>query len=275
MNWKKIYPMLIALLVFSTLFSCEKTQVIRRKRQLKDTSLARIVVKRKLVVGVYTFFPPYITYELGNKISGFDVDVAKEVARVLNVDVDFRPLPWIDLVNGLKNKELDCLWGAMSVDNFENIPCIFSNIYMNSSLSTMVLSNSPYKSNEDLKNKPVGLLNLTDSASSALTLSAAMSHFENLQIYSNFHIATDELRRKKISALLLDLFSISQLISNGEKMRMLNEPIYRNSYAVVFNVEDVNLRNRINGILLDLEYKGKLAEISRKWFGSDVLVIGK
>lgn len=277
MTHKKTYlliKILFLLGIFLASFSC-KPRVIRRTRAIKDTSLASVMVRRKLLVGVHKFYPPYVTYGLNNVITGFDVEVAREVARVMNVDIEFKPLAWSELIDGLAKHQIDCLWGTMSAAQVGNFDCIFSAPYMNSSLTVMVPADSIYSSIEELASKTVGFLNLTDTESAAMILSTGMKNFENLHIYNDYDIALDELRRRKIDALVLDIFSISNLINNKEAFHMFNEPLNKMSYSVVFDRNSESLRNRVTEVLIKLEYDGTLAKISRKWFGTDIIIIGK
>lgn len=273
---KKKKTPLILVLVFSfiLIFSCG-TRVIRRTRRVKDTSLARVLVRRKIIIAVDKNFPPYVTYGNNGLLTGFDIEIARAVAKDMNIDIEFRPMTWQNMIDSLYKKEIDCLWSAMSVSDFENISCILSDTYMMSSLTIMVPSDSIYTSVEELSDKNVGLLNLSSTASAASTIRSIMKNFANLQVYNDFSIAIDALKRKNIDALVLDIFSIFHLINSNEDMQIFNEPLNRMFYAVVFNKEDVRLRDRINESLLKLEYEGVLADISRKWFGSDILIIGK
>lgn len=273
MKKNKIFLAVILFITF-TFLSCG-VRVIRRKRRIKDVSLARVLVKRKLVVAIHDFFPPYVTYGTGNVLTGFDIDIAREVAKEMNIEIEFKPMSWEKMNDALQAHEVDCLWSAMSVNDFENIPYLFSDNYMASALTVMVTSNSSYKSVNEISHRPIGFLSFASTVSAASTISNLMKTFANLQIYSDFSLALSDLKQGKIQGLVLDIFSISKLIENGEDVKMLDEPLARLFYVVVFGMGEESLKSRINESLIRLEFSGKLSEISRKWFGVDVLIIGK
>lgn len=268
----KIFFILIAVFFIT---ACNKPTVVRRKRHVQDTSLARIFVHKKLIVGVASYFPPYVTGDAAQGFSGFDAEVAKEVAKALNVEIEFAPLHWEEMTSKLKNNEVDCLWCALSPEEFESADCIFSEKYINSSLTVMVLKDSAYESLHDLKNEKVGFLTNTDTTLASNVMAAVMHEFDNLTTYYSLEIALHELKSKKIDALVLDILTINYLLKVYPSFRMLNKPIKPMSYSVVFNAKDISLRNKMDEVLLQLELDGKLEKLSVDWFGANIVILGR
>ncbi|MDR3147019.1 MAG: transporter substrate-binding domain-containing protein, partial [Treponema sp.] len=59
-----------------------------------DNSLNSILSKKKLVLGLDDSFPPMGYRNENNEIVGYDVDLAKEVARRLGVELVLQPIDW-------------------------------------------------------------------------------------------------------------------------------------------------------------------------------------
>lgn len=284
----------LILSVFVLLSAACKPRVIRRTRSVKDTSLARVLVKRKLVVGIRNYFPPYVMSETighqlivseGNKVSaakdgdivitGFDIELARAVGKALNIEVEFKVLRWDEMVDALQKNKIDCVWNAASSDDFENLPCIFSDAYIASVLSIVVPQGSPYNKVSELYTKMIGLYSLTDDNTSTPISRTVAKAFPSLRVYVDIDTAMDAVKKGRVDGLVMDGFAISDQIKNGENVRMINEPIYRMYYSVAFREQDTSLRDRINETLINLEYDGTLAKISRKWLGTDVIIVGK
>src|SRR5690606_13085441 len=66
-----------------------------------DGSLDRVRARGTLVVGIEGAFPPFNMFDERGELVGFDVDISREVARRLGVDVEFVPTAWEGIVIGL------------------------------------------------------------------------------------------------------------------------------------------------------------------------------
>ena len=56
---------------------------------------------------------------------------------------------------------------------------------------------------------------------------------------------------------------------------VLDYEISSEQYAVGFASGNTELRDQVNEILLEMNEDGTFAEISEKWFGTDVSILGK
>ena len=81
------------------------------EEELKDWNY--IVNKGEVVVG-YTEFAP-IAYKEDGKLIGFDIELAKAVADVLDLDVKFELIDWSAKEAKLEAKAIDCIWNGMSI----------------------------------------------------------------------------------------------------------------------------------------------------------------
>lgn len=261
------------LLVLVLLGSC-KPRIIRRTRRVKDTSLARVQINRRLVVGIREEYLPFSS-NIRNQYSGFDVEVAREVTKELNVQIEFRTLTWQETVASLENGTVDCLWTAFDPNDFSNKKFIYSAPYIKSTQTVFVPRESIYTSLASLKNSNMGFLSMGDSLINTGVKDTVLRDFPNVKIYHDLELAIDDIYRKKIDALVGDIFVLNHRVSLGENIMMLNEPIKQSKYSVVFRGTDESLRNKINDILIKLEYDGTLEKISRKWFRTNMIIIGK
>ncbi|MEL3908608.1 MAG: transporter substrate-binding domain-containing protein [Treponemataceae bacterium] len=273
--FKKKNTAIYILLFFLALFgsSC-KPRIIRRTRRVKDTSLARVKINRRIVVGIRGKYLPF-SNTVQNNYSGFDVEIAREVAKELNVQIEFRPLSWQETARSLEDGTVDCLWSAFDPSDFSNKKFIFSDPYIKSTQTIFLPRESIHTSLESLKNRDIGFLSMGDSLINAGVKDTALRDFPNVKIYHDLELAIDDVYRKKIDVIIGDIFVLNNRVSLGENIMMLNEPIKQSAYSVVFKGTDESLRNKINEVLIKLEYDGVLEEISRKWFNTNMIIIGK
>lgn len=80
-----------------------------------DDSWTNIVTKKKVVIG-YTVFAP-IAFEKDSKLTGFDVELAREVFKYLDssIDIEFTVITWSQKEAMLDNGSIDLVWNGMTI----------------------------------------------------------------------------------------------------------------------------------------------------------------
>ncbi len=73
-----------------------------------------IVGKKKVVIG-YTEFAP-IAYKEDGVLTGFDIDLAKAVFELLNLEAEFVIINWNTKEAELESKSIDCIWNGMTIN---------------------------------------------------------------------------------------------------------------------------------------------------------------
>ena len=84
----------------------------------------------KIVVGLDDEFPPMGFRDDKNEITGFDVDLAKEAARRLGREVEFKAIDWSSKEAELKSKRIDVLWNGLDITPERQENMLFSDPYM-------------------------------------------------------------------------------------------------------------------------------------------------
>ena len=50
-----------------------------------------------------------------NEIVGFDIDLAKEAAKRMGVEVKFQPVVWDTVIEELNNGNIDVIWNGLTI----------------------------------------------------------------------------------------------------------------------------------------------------------------
>lgn len=232
--------------------------------------------KGKLVVGLDdTFAPMGFKDEAGNLV-GFDIDLATEVGKELGLEIEFKPIAWESKELELKSKNIDCIWNGMSVTPERKESMALSNKYLDNTIILMKSSdnkNIEIKSEEDLKKYKIG----TQSESSALeTLKANKAYDtfkDNITEYPDYDKALLALKAGRV-----DVIAIDQVL--GEyKNKNLNGTLEKceykigdDAYAIGFRKDNEALRDEVNKALKKVIDSGKAEEISKKWFGKNIVI---
>lgn len=64
--------------------------------------------KNKIVIGLDDNFPPFGFHDESGELVGFDIDMAKEAAKRLGIEVEFKPIDWGQQRNGIEQQENRC-----------------------------------------------------------------------------------------------------------------------------------------------------------------------
>jgi polar amino acid transport system substrate-binding protein len=113
---------------------CAPVQAAELQKQLTSESMVETVMKRgKLKVGMSTFVPWAMRDKKGELI-GFEIDVAKKVAKDLGVEIEFVPTAWSGIIPALIAGKFDVIIGGMSVTMKRNVTVNFTAPYAHSGM---------------------------------------------------------------------------------------------------------------------------------------------
>ena len=118
---KKIFmACLLVMMTVGLLTGCGGQKPAEKKEAVKP-----------IVLGLDDNFPPMGFVDENNKIVGFDIDLATEVAKRLNTKVECKPIDWASKEAELKSGRVDMLWNGLDITEKRKENILFSDPYMN------------------------------------------------------------------------------------------------------------------------------------------------
>ncbi|KNF08107.1 amino acid ABC transporter substrate-binding protein, PAAT family [Gottschalkia purinilytica] len=156
---KKNIICIIGLCLVLILGACGK--VAKTNGESKN-QLNKIKEKGKLVIGTSAAYPPYEFHkEINGKdsIVGFDIEIAKEIAKDLNVDLEIKDMQFDSLLTALTAGKIDMVASFVTPTPEREKNVDFSKIYYVANQSVVVRKNelNSYKKTNDLNKKIVGV----------------------------------------------------------------------------------------------------------------------
>ena len=266
---------LAVLAIFSiSLTSCNKA--VKNDGSGKDTSLETIKAKGKLVLGLDDAFPPMGYRNENNEIVGYDVDLAKEVAKRLGVELILQPIDWNAKEQELNTGKIDCIWNGFTITEERAKNMAFTKPYLKNAQVLVVKKSAPYQTLADLKGKAVGL-QAGSSAAEALDGAAEFkASLKNVVEFKDNLTALMDLEVGGVDAVIMDLIVANDNIKRaGKDYRILAESLSAEDYGVGFRKNDLALRDAVQATLEAMAKDGSLADITTRWFGSDISVVSK
>lgn len=265
------------LLVFFTLFSisCKKDKTYNVSPE--DISLAEILVRSKIVIGVSAYNPPMSFYNNKKELDGFDIDVFKEIADAMNIEVEFKAIQTGETLQLINNGDIDCVASGFSYSDDRTKDYEMTQPYLRNAVVLVTLKTKEIKSLEELSGKKIGGQKGSLGISVIKNNPEIMAKMTSVRdTYNNITEVLGDLKNLGIDACVADLSTIIEYLTNEPDVyKIYEEALAMDYYVYAFKKENLALKNEIEKNLFKLEKKGTLEKISRKWFSADRVILGK
>ncbi len=242
----------------------------------EEPAIQAILDKGQLVLGLDDSFPPMGYRDEAGEIVGFDIDLAEEVCARLGVKLVKQPIDWAAKELELSSGNIDCIWNGMSITPAREESMSMSFSYLNNQIVFYTKKDAGIATLEDLKGKKVAVQSgsfaeelLNDDANKDLTASLG-----EVLAFDEYLTALMDLNQGGVDAVLIDKVVAEYKIKGmGADSIVPAVALADDNFGIGFRKEDGALRDKVQAILTDMKKDGKLAEISAKWFGSDISTV--
>ena len=228
-----------------------------------------------LIVGFDQDFPPMGFVGDNGEYTGFDLDLAKEVASRLGLEYKAQPIAWDSKDMELESGNIDCIWNGFTITGRED-DYTWTTPYMANKQVFVVANDSDIKSQADLAGKVVEV-QADSSAEAALKENQDLANtFGQLLTTPDYNTAFMDLEQGAVDAVAMDVFVAGyQIKQRNADFKILDDSLSEEEYGVGFKKGNTELRDKVQGALEEMAADGTLAKISDEWFGEDVTTIGK
>ncbi len=234
-----------------------------------DLSLKTIEDNGKMIVG-FTEYPP-MGFKENGEVTGFDIDIAKEVAERLGVEAEFVYIDWDAKVLELNGKNIDMIWNGLTITADREKEILFSKPYFDNRIVIISLKDSGIDKIADLSSMKVGV-ELQSSGQAAVEGNAVFTSIDELVKYTTITEAILDLKAGGIDAIVADeIFARYAVSKEANQYQVAAEVFNSENYGIGFRLEDVALRDKVDAIIDEMAADGTAIEISMKWFGEDLL----
>ena len=228
-----------------------------------------------LIVGFDQDFPPMGFVGDNGEYTGFDLDLAKEVASRLGLEYKAQPVAWDSKDMELESGNIDCIWNGFTITGRED-DYTWTTPYMANKQVFVVANDSDIKSQADLAGKVVEV-QADSSAEAALKENQDLANtFGQLLTTPDYNTAFMDLEQGAVDAVAMDVIVAGyQIKQRNADFKILDDSLSEEEYGISFKKGNTELRDKVQGALEEMAADGTLAKISDEWFGEDVTTIGK
>ncbi|KPJ76916.1 MAG: amino acid ABC transporter substrate-binding protein [Deltaproteobacteria bacterium SG8_13] len=236
----------------------------------KKSTLNEIVERGELRVG---FEAGYLPFEMADKkgnFIGFDMDVAKEMAKAMGVKFVPVNTAWDGIIPALITKKFDIIISGMTITQERNLKVNFADPYI--IVGQTILLNKKHagkvKSYADLNDPKYTVTSkLGTTGEQAIKRMIPRANYKSFEVESE---AALEVLTGKADATIYDLpFCATFMAQQGEgKLIFLDEPFTFEPLAWAVRKGDPDFMNWLNNFLRQLKNDGRYDRIYNKWIKS-------
>ena len=228
-----------------------------------------------LIVGFDQDFPPMGFVGDDGEYTGFDLELAQEVAKRLGLEYKAQPIAWDSKDMELESGNIDCIWNGFTMTGRED-DYTWTEPYMANQQVFVVANDSDINSQADLAGKIVEV-QADSSAEAALKEAPELTAtFKELLTTADYNTAFMDLAQGAVDAIAMDVIVAGyQIQQRNADFKILDDSLSEEEYGVGFKKGNTELRDKVQSTLEEMAEDGTLQEVSEKWFSKDVTTIGK
>ena len=228
-----------------------------------------------LIVGFDQDFPPMGFVGDDGEYTGFDLELAQEVAKRLGLEYKAQPIALDSKDMELESGNIDCIWNGFTMTGRED-DYTWTEPYMANQQVFVVANDSDISSQADLAGKIVEV-QADSSAEAALKEAPELTAtFKELLTTADYNTAFMDLEQGAVDAIAMDVIVAGyQIQQRNADFKILDDSLSEEEYGVGFKKGNTELRDKVQSTLEEMAEDGTLQEVSEKWFSKDVTTIGK
>jgi L-cystine transport system substrate-binding protein len=274
---KRLAPVLLMGLVVFVISACSNggNESNGASDEKEATKWEEIQEEGKLVVATSGTLYPTSYYEEGSdKVTGYEVEVVREMAKRLDLDVEFKEMGFDGMLTSINSGKVDLAANDITSTEERKEKFTFSEPVKYSYGTAIVRKDdlSGIKSLDDLEGK------IAAGASTTVYMEVAREHGAEEKIYDN---ATNEQYLRDVAngrtdIILNDYYLQTLALAAFPDLNITIHPdieYYPNNQHIVMKKDSGELETKVNETIKEMKEDGTLKELSEKFFnGADVSV---
>lgn len=251
------------------------TEVAESQAEETTAEEAKTTDGGTLIVGFDQDFPPMGFVGDDGEYTGFDLELAQEVAKRLGLEYKAQPIAWDSKDMELESGNIDCIWNGFTMTGRED-DYTWTEPYMANQQVFVVANDSDINSQADLAGKIVEV-QADSSAEAALKEAPELTAtFKELLTTADYNTAFMDLEQGAVDAIAMDVIVAGyQIQQRNADFKILDDSLSEEEYGVGFKKGNTELRDKVQSTLEEMAEDGTLQEVSEKWFSKDVTTVGK
>lgn len=232
--------------------------------------LAQVLSSKKLRVGINPTLPPFGVFNAKNQIDGFDADIAREIARLMKIEIEIVQVGSPDRIPFLQSDRIDIVLGAMT-RTVERALVIDYTVPLHTQ-SVIVLTKEsgtavPISKPADLNDPKVRLVQVRGTI--GIPWIQANAPKAQLTLLDNYPDTFRAMQQGRADAMVDVLESVVIPMKNvaGVKWQVLDQVLSSTWVGIGVQKGNTTLKDVLNVVLFEMHRNGFVAKTWEKWFG--------
>ena len=203
-----------------------------------------------LVMGTNATFKPF-EYKEGGQVVGFDIDLAREIAKELGAELKIEDMSFDGLLPALEGGRIDLAVAGMSVTEERAKNALFSEPYYQATQRIIVPEDSKVFNKSGLIGKKIGV----QLGTTGDILASEIKGAKVIQFPAAPNVL-QELASGRVDAVILD-----------DAPKILGSAIGNESYAIAMKKSNHSLKEKVDQTINHMKEDGRMDALLRKYFG--------
>ncbi|EMF7563291.1 arginine ABC transporter substrate-binding protein [Serratia marcescens] len=211
-------------------------------------------------------YPPFEFIDAGNKIQGFDVDLANALCKEMQAECTFTNQAFDSLITSLKFKRFDAVMAGMDITPEREKQVLFTKPYYDNS-ALFIAQKGKIADVAALKGKKVGVQNgtthqkyLTDKHPEITTVP-----------YDSYQNAILDLKNGRVDAVFGDTAVVNEWLKQNDALAAVGAKVTDKDYfgtglGIAVRQKNTELQGKFNAALDKIKQDGTYETIYKKWF---------
>jgi polar amino acid transport system substrate-binding protein len=260
---------MLATAILVMMIACNNNSSPASQAKEKESVIEQVQKRGILRVGMSTFVPWAMKDKTGNLI-GFEIDVAKRLAKDTGVEVDFVPTKWSGIIPALITGKFDVIIGGMGIIPSRNLKVNFSIPYDYTGMSIVAHKTiaAGFSRLEDFNSSSVVIA--ARLGSTAVTAAKKYMPKATLRLFDDESQAYQELLNGKVHAVVGSAPTPEfQAIKYPNKLFIpLDKTFTREPIGFAVKKGDFDTLNYLDNWIRYVESEGWLTDRKNYWFRS-------
>ncbi len=261
----KRYTQCLVIFVFLASFVVSALCGEIQQKLVKESAIDTISRRGTIRVGMDVFVPWAMKDKQGELI-GFEIDVAKQLAREMGVKIEFVPTKWSGIIPALLAGKFDVIIGGMSVTPQRNMKINFTNPYYYSSQGVLANKKKCNGLTSADFNSPDITLAARLGSTAAITAKKVYPRAQ-LRLFDDEPSAVQEVRNGRVHAMIASQPLPAHMAADSpEILTAFNKQLMKEPIAFGVRKGDFDTINFFNNWIETVKSKGWIDDRYAYWF---------
>ncbi|WP_413467437.1 ABC transporter substrate-binding protein/permease [Pleurocapsa sp. FMAR1] len=213
-------------------------------------------------------YPPYEFRDTasGNKIIGFDVDIANYIAKELGFELKISDTDFNGIIPALQSGRADFAMAGMTPTAERKKNVDFSGIYYEAKNTIVAKKGSNLIKPQDLAGKTVGVQLGSTQEEAAKTLTKEVKGMPTKSLNKTSEII-QEVKAGRVDAAIIEDTIAKGFVAANPDLEFKTIPNTEEAGSAIAFPKDFPFVNDFNRVLEEMKESGKLEGLVNKWFG--------